>query len=263
MHWLILCLIALYSHAIQAEEAQIKLDSCQLWLDGQDQSTIVAHPSGEITSWKDKSGHGYEAKHITGSNPTLNSNGINGKQGIDFSASDYQFFRIKRMPFTDNMTVFIVSKQTPNHSNSGAAALLFWDGLEDKSHSSIMAIHAFKGKYHMVHSPIKGKEVLGVSSTRRVTDHMNHAHIITAYRDDANKTLSIQINDREPELTKNDHVGVKCSEKAMLNIGTAKIMKNRYFQGVIGEIIIYNKILSDKETATVKNYLKKRWAINE
>jgi hypothetical protein len=85
-----------------------------LWLDAEDTSTIT-HSSNAVSKWQDKSGNGKHATQSTsGDQPTITSNGMSEKAGLDFDNDKLSIPEIEMV----GKTLFAVIQ--PDTSNNQA-----------------------------------------------------------------------------------------------------------------------------------------------
>ena len=161
------------------------------------------------------------------------------------------------------MTFFVVAQMNSGGNNSGGAALLAIDGDDDEDNSSnrIYEIVAnnLVTRLKLSHDPGDGSTIFNSSN---LSPGAGTPYASYFQRDKTNGKIISQLNngiknvDSSP-LISNTFV----ASKGDLYVGIQKITNTRYHYGYIGEIIIYNKLLSQSEVEAVQRYLMKKWGI--
>lgn len=229
----------------------------ELWLDASDTSTIV--DSGDsVSRWSDKRGNGNSALQFMGSEqPTTRTRTINGKNVLDFDGGD-DLMLLDSQPIigTEARTIIVMA--------------LGDNGVNQNYIVSLSNNFAGVGGLYRLTTEI-GIRIDGGNRqfpADAVEDGINAA-IITA-TNEANSNIENDVNNLQ--VYKN---GVLLSGGASTapttpvntNVGAAAIgddaqgSGNR-LNGIIGEVLIYNRVLTAAERLATHTYLSNKWGIN-
>jgi len=222
----------------------VNLGGCVLWLDGADLSTITNAGSGVI-GWADKSGLGNSAVQTTDAQrPVSGTRIINGRNALDFNGTSHRMLLpsgLYSISAGDN-TVFMVSafynvEGTQNRIWAGAdAGTGRWVIHRDQSLDTATAIN---GTLSVVRS------ALADDTTQ---------HILGLRRSGTTNGL-IMIYDGV-QSTAGTAANVTCTSLA---IG-AQAGGKTYLDGLIGEVIVFNRALSTAEMNYIGRGLKAKWS---
>lgn len=227
----------------------------QLWLDASDLSTIT-ESGGAVDQWNDKSVNGNNATQTGTARPTTNSRTINGLNVLDFDGvDDLMILDSQPIVGTEARTIIIVALADDDGSDNYIISLsdnLVANGMAYRITAEIAV-------------RIDGANRLFPAEA--IEDGVNAA-IITA-TNEANS--NIELNASNFQIYKNSILltgGSSASPGTLVStsVGTAAIgddalgTVNR-LDGVIGEIIIYNRVISAFERQQVEEYLANKWSI--
>lgn len=237
----------------------------KLWLDAADTSTITSS-SGAVSQWTDKSANAYTFTQSTATNkPTTGANTINSKNVITFdgtndtlvssaAASVWKFLNY------GTSTVFIVGKKTGGDGNNRV-----YYGTNTAGSSSVVGMYFYINTgqtYSMfVTNGNSGQYVVRTSGTSATASGNGEILINTvdtslAYYDRwkfyQNNGTAEAPNDLGYDAANNSN------PTSTLYLGSVSF---GYFYGQIGEIIIYDSILSTTDREKTRNYLNAKWAI--
>ncbi len=228
-----------------------RLVGLSLFLDASDTDTII-ESGGAVSQWNDKSSNINNAIQGAGANQPMTGGSINGVNAITWDGSNDALI-IPATPslagtFSTGGTIVFVS----NAANGGGfPQVCNWVGAANISLGSgggqIIFFHPFSGDNLSSRSPY------GTGTPKIMTVTYNGDNVgnpVTSYRDGALLTQS----------SVNDPTGVVTVGTGEVVIGNL-IALNRSFDGVFGEILIYNRILTDNERDAVHNYLSDKWGI--
>lgn len=225
-----------------------QLEGNTLWLDASDTSTIT-DSSGSVSAWADKSGNGNNATQGTGSaQPTTGLNTANGKNAIFFDGNDTLEVGsgVYSIP-SDESTLFIVSRATDTTAqrrlfvmtNGGTARYKM--AYETKAGAASDTEVVFQVDSNL--DPL-GAQASGASADYQVlTGSFN-----------GTDTTTIAINDGT-EVSDTNGVAFTATN-CFIGSQTGSAV---FLIGDIGEIIVYNRLLSTAEQNLVKSYLTNKW----
>jgi len=223
----------------------LSISGCNLWLDAAAADTISAD-GNSVTNWTDKSTAGNNAVSIGAENtrPTRFPSEQNnlcavGFDGGDYLATDYMS--------SATQTVFIVAKLT------GGEAIM---GSRDTT-----STRSFFGSYittegRALRASI-GTDSLGRRSTTNQWD--NSYHIFSAWYDGA--TVSKRFDGAEDESFAQSGSGDNTVRGYYIGALNDRGVPAIYFVGYIGEILIYQSVLSPGEIGKIESYLLRKWGL--
>jgi hypothetical protein len=217
-----------------------------LWLDGADTSpSNIVITGGVVSQWTDKSSSGWHATQSTaGQRPTSGTRNINGKNVIDFDGSD------------DNL---VLPSGSWNISNANST--LFFVYASDNTSSAMRVVSGRTGgasRYGVVTNN-GGANLVGFTSSSAGTS-INIAqtwvasapHMLVGRR---NGTTQQAWNDAG--TTGSNASG---SSFVMTGFGLGRFAAaSGVFDGVMGELIIYLRALSNAEINQVATWLDNKW----
>ena len=245
------------------------ISGLKLWLDASDTSTISLSGSA-VTQWNDKSGNSYNFNQSTaGNRPLSGTRTINSKNVIDFDGTDDRLVSMS----AKSVWVFM-------HS---ANSTYFWAGVSDTTNAD---------NYLMADSVGTGSQrgwVSGISSSAKVTVSAysgNAAGAAGAVLEGVTTTsyttspfyqtvktsptaatadrAKIAINAGSFEGTNIYTATASTSDSPNdMSIGSVIFSGTWYgpFNGGMGEIIVYDSILSAGDITKVQTYLASKWGI--
>ncbi len=212
-----------------------------LWIDAADSSTIT-DMAGAVSQWDDKSGNNNNAIQGTASlQPTTGTATIGGKNAIDFDGSNYMDFTsaISRL---NGYTVFSVIKT--NDITSSAALVSGNVGSLRLAVDSSEQIDI-----------VRQSQAVALSGSVPIT--IGSDTIISARTSGAGSNT--QING----VAANSNTTNPAYSQDLYRIGVQKEASELFFfDGQMGDILIYDRILTDTEMNQVGNYLKLKWGIS-
>jgi hypothetical protein len=247
------------------------ISGIKLWLDAADTSTITLSGS-QVTQWNDKSGNGYNfAQSTAGNRPLSGTRTINSKNVIDFDGTD------DRLVNSNAKSVW-----TFMHS---ADSTFFWAGVTDTTNLDVylmgdgigtgsqraweMGLTATGLLTASVMNGINGGSVgtvMGTDSTTSYTTSPFYASLKSSpsaatasrgffrYKNGANEGSNAYTASASGSDSPND-----------MSIGMTYYPTNTTwygpFNGGMGEIIVYNSVLSDADMTRVQNYLAAKWGM--
>lgn len=211
------------------------LSGLTVWTDAQ--STDL----GIVPLWVDKSGYGNNALQSNASYQPINTaNQINTKQALVLDGSnDYMATAAFAGGNLTISTMFFVAKRAV--SGVGSAGMYLADGIDSSNRQAILSTDT---------TQILWSFAGGGVNTSTVADTATHIHCCT-FAGDASSTYYLDgINIGTANIGSNQLAG--------LTIG-ARYNLIQFLNGIIGEVIIYNRVLSATEITQINNYLANKW----
>jgi len=208
--------------------------------------------SDNIEIWKSLSisfnGSFHEASQVLSKwQPKYKKNVINGLPGIKFDGSnDFLLISNGKIYSKNPHTIFVVIK--PDKTSSTRSFLAFNIKDTDNSNTECYFLNGSTGR--IVHDD-------GDSTLFNGNDLKGRNSIISLVL--TNSNISLYINGQFIETVLNS---LKSADS--LSIGQEydkNLSRGNFWDGYIGEIMIYDKALSDTERSVVEAYLLKKWKI--
>ena len=220
------------------------------WLDATDITTLFQDTAGAtpVTSnadpvrlWKDKSGNGADLTGAGSLNAKYTASDINTRPGIDCSGA---LLTSASIPTTSDLTVLIVLKNTVNAADTPFS---IW------SHQSMTIGGNFPNTYlsgfPLDNTTIKAPYVLSRPTIYTATIGKGQITTLTEY--DLSGTAQFST------------VGVAMEGFTLAQIQLGLQSAGATAAGVlsVGEVIYYQRVLTDAEISTMVSYLKLKWGI--
>ena len=219
-----------------------------LWLDAADTSSMTFSSGSNISQWRDKSGLG---NHATGTNsPVLTASAINSYQAIVTSSSSSNYFTGAVSVTGSNVTVFSVAKTTrvqPSAGSDQRLVSLASTGADFDTSTAVVAL--FNQRDSSEIKTFRGGAFAGRTITQNVP-----FQAVSKY-DGVNGTL-----------WKDGVLGGSSESTGTFSItkygiGNQANPSGEYWNGAIGEVLVYNIALNDTHRQTIEGYLATKWSI--
>jgi len=232
-----------------------KISGLKLWLDATDISTI-SQSGGFVSEWGDKS-NGNNAIQSTGvSQPETGSRTINGLNVLDFDGvNDFMVLNSQPVTGPEARSIIIVGFADNGVNNN------FFISLTDDD--------AGDGGVYRISAEM-GLRTDGASQLFLAESVENGQAAIITVTNKANSTLELDSDNlqiyRNTVLLTED-ISTNPTLDVDTNSGIAAIgndfggPSSRSLDGVIGEIIVYDKVLTTFERSQVEIYLGNKWGI--
>lgn len=227
-----------------------------LWLDATDAATITDAGSGAVSAWADKSSSGLTFTQATGTNrPTTGIRTINGLNVLNFDGSNDvltggDVLDLGTADFT-TFTVLEIDLATARADHvwgkiEGPPSYVKGYGLQMVASGSVR----FRSYMHTgsVQSSPGGARP-PTSTPQLATGRLARA---SAHQFRVNGSAVAAISSTST-------VGVDVTTAADFMIGFSTAAGAAYFDGAIGEIIVYHRALTDSERDQVEAYLIGKW----
>ena len=211
--------------------------------DAQTASTVVDDGFGNVTTWVDRSGNGYDLTIVSGN--ALDSGTINGLPALDFDGLNGGMVA-SSVPLASEVTVFaVIQYRAPG--NWGPIA---HHGSRDMDWS-------------LEQNGLKGNDVTHFQSNN------DNANVELSLANGTNYILAGRVtgSTRYYSATSTSTVSTSGGNGVTINPGFADLYVGRSDAGevanaVIGELVYYNRSLTNGERDAVIAYLQKRWGFH-
>lgn len=209
----------------------------------------VTTSGSNVTKWSDESGAGNNASQsVTGNQPTLVTNAINGLPAVNFTSSSSQFLQVPPglADFTSGTSIFAVL--SPATFPVGARILDFGNGaasdnlLVEEPSSNAAALYTYNTS-----SP--------TSATASNALTANQFQLLEAIDGSATARIFTNSVQQGQSTTMNNLNNISRSKNF---IGQASA-GGSYFNGKIAELLVYNRAVTPTEQAQIEGYLTNRY----
>ena len=238
-----------------------QISNLQLWFDA---TKITSADATKISSWSDLSGNQYDAAQATsGSQPTYNLNKQNGLPCVTFDGSTSFMSITSGLGITANIagaSTFVALK----HNTTGAVnRVVFNIATASGTTNRVNIAKNTANKFSTVTRRTDTTGNITNASTRTVVANEFVIHnVINNY---LGGTIFQYLDNTQDPSSSNNYAAsgnTTNSNSGFMYIGCDNDTPTiDFFSGDIGEIIFYNKALSDAERTSVHLYLKRKWGI--
>jgi len=218
-----------------------------LWLDASDSSSYTIATG--VSEWRDKSGNERTFSQSTGNNqPTVSANAQNGKTALTFDGTNDSFSGPATFSLTSTHSVFVVTNPTVRKvasflSGAVGAELIYGDGSASFSGSKFGAFGLARAVYGGGTITTGAYQVVSVvcSGSTMPTD-------LSMWTNGSGGAVSVVTAGTAPVA----------AITAPLAIGSAG---GTFWNGSVGEMLIYSRALNNTERLMVERGLGKKWGI--
>lgn len=227
-----------------------------LWLDASDTSSMTVS-SGIISEWRDKSGLHNHAKGVN--SPMLIANSINTCQAV--VSTENQYFTGQLSITGDTLTVFAVAQTSRplgdgNLGNDQRLVSLangsFPDyGREYGRQDGVIALFNQKNT-----STIASWRVTGPIAGNTISTNVPF-QAVSKYDGTNGYLWKNGVQGDAPSSSSSGTFGI-----TTYGIGNCPTPTEEYWVGSIGEIVIYNRALSESDQQKVEGYLATKWGLS-
>ncbi|NBO98578.1 MAG: hypothetical protein EBU90_00355 [Proteobacteria bacterium] len=205
-----------------------------------------------VAYWADKSGKNNNAVQSNGSfRPTLSTNSINGKYTVRFDGAS-QYLTDTVIGVDGSHTVFIVANRRGSASGDGYEPPLSYGGISvDDGFPFCFKSNGTFATYPMWYKFAQSGQIDGVSSYSNDTTYIVSLPINT-------QTLTWPFVVNGISLGTADATSYTSNGNNQIVIG-AQPTPNRYFNGDVAEVLIYNRVLTNTERYDVETYLNEKY----
>jgi len=219
-----------------------------LWLDASDSSSYTIATG--VSEWRDKSGNNRTFSQSTGNNqPTVAANAQNGKTAFTFDGTNDSFSGPFTFSLTSTHSVFVVTNPAVRKVASflaGATAieLIYGDGSASFSGSKFGVFGVGRAVYGGGTITTGAYQVVSAvcSGSTMPTN-------LSMWTNGSGGAVSVETSGTDPVA----------ALTAPLTIGTSAA--SQFWNGSIGEMLIYSRALNNTERLMVERGLGKKWGI--
>ncbi len=231
----------------------LSIDGCELWLDAEDADTITGSAS-LVDQWDDKSAAGNNVIGTGGARPSQTT--INSLNAIRFDNGEQLTLASGSVTGLDgaDMTIFVIGNKQFDEADS-------WPGVINRSNTG------WSTGWRMASTSAGGADV-AFSGNAYTTDVVvisttaTGADAFHLWAGSHTNTGPSKIGYLNNEQTATDASGdITGASANSLTVGTADATVTYNMFGSIGEIIIYNTVLSTEDRLAVSEYLAEKWGI--
>jgi hypothetical protein len=214
-----------------------------------------------IATWRDKSGSGYDATQATDANRPLWYNAANGQNNLPAIYCDgtNRWLERREYLFTTAVTYFVVCKwaDTTGRYWPFDAGGYYPYHFAVEQHNSLNRVGLFTTENSWVTSltPTAGAQMFAVTANAVSGATININTDVTFRRNKTTHTLSSNGQNGSTWRNYADASGKGFS------VGRPTTLNALQMKGQIYEIIVYNRVLSASERASVEDYLAAKWNI--
>jgi hypothetical protein len=233
------------------------ITGCQLWLDAADsRATGTSTNNATVSTWLDKSANGYSG--TSSGSPTLVTGSQNGLPCVNFVAASSQYFNFGNIiPLTTaGITVFAVGKTT----------------FVGSSQSLIVKLRAASGaggRWGLFYESPNLQFLIDPTGTNpRATALATYYVGVFSLFGGAwiDPTAFLYANGTQIGSVSASGTPSSASDSLFVgaypnSLGTTPPVSGYYFNGTIGEIIVYNTTLTASQRQKVEGYLAWKWGI--
>lgn len=228
-----------------ADSSQVRGFAVQdivLWLRADD--LVGTYDDGdEVLTWSDISGNGYDATGSTGSAPTLDLDGFNGRPTLSFDGTELLTANLGGA--TGDFSIFFVSNSSKNVAD-GTTSVAFGPNAA----TGLSFLYTYNSLWYNKLATVTGANVTGSTPT-------SANHVFSAVHDDLT-SLTLY---RTGESIGSDSSITNSVSFSDLIIGAQYAAGTNPHVGDIAEIIIINKALSNEERQWFEGYLAWKYGL--
>lgn len=224
------------------------IPGCSLWLDAADSSSVVRSGSN-VTQWNDKSGNGRNMSTQGNSSfLTLVPNSISNNQSLYFdNSSGENVSLVGSFNQPANFSMFVVWRNLTQRSGS-YRNILGWNFVSTPFPGAIM--FGYPGSQTGSNVAIWDTNTGGFGTSINVSNNTNYI----GYSQFPSPSLSL--NGNTPSST-----SVTTTSNAPNFIIGGILSNNQTISGYIGEVIVFNNVLSTTQRQQVEGYLAAKWGL--
>ena len=236
---LVFCVDAADNKSAPHNQLPVKL-GCVTWLDGADDDVFTFSSGTSVYEWRDKSGCNNNVYQSTTDNQPSRSTTYNSKSVVVFDGSNDSLSSTNSLDLSQGSTMFVMVRGYTSTSDAGVISInnVLSHGITIHNGNTTYFYYG-SGGYHTTQS------TGGTSETNLFVKVWT------------GETSGNRISYKNG--TKGFSTGTMASSNStgVLRLG----QQSTYLNGLIGEVIIYNRELTQAEITKVNNYLQNKWNI--
>ena len=236
---LVFCVDAADNKSAPHNQLPVKL-GCVTWLDGADDDVFTFSSGTSVYEWRDKSGYNNNVYQSTTDNQPSRSTTYNSKSVVVFDGSNDSLSSTNSLDLSQGSTMFVMVRGYTSTSDAGVISInnVLSHGITIHNGNTTYFYYG-SGGYHTTQS------TGGTSETNLFVKVWT------------GETSGNRISYKNG--TKGFSTGTMASSNStgVLRLG----QQSTYLNGLIGEVIIYNRELTQAEITKVNNYLQNKWNI--
>ncbi|HEY3668346.1 MAG TPA: hypothetical protein VGL19_20225 [Polyangiaceae bacterium] len=214
-----------------------------LWLRADRGVTVTG---GHVSEWLDQSGNQMDALQTAGNaRPTLLPTGLNGLPTLDFDGG-VQYLRLPDgfADFNKGLSGFVVSKATVTDGSCASTV-----ELSNGSEVDDIELGYWKQGWQY---EVFDHDFAGGMVDPKLPELYSVLHRAT-------EEVVMRLNGNQANTASFPLPVTKVRQDNF--IGHSLYAECKYYQGQISEVVLYNRIVTDKELLTIEGYLQQHWAL--
>jgi hypothetical protein len=226
-------------------------------------SASYTESSGQISEWRDKSGAGNHLTQTTANNrPTLFESSsdtqnstravINGRQALFFDGVNDRLLTTNTVTSGQSRTVFAIAKRIDNSTTATVACF----GV-----TVVQGISRWLCRFGRSAELAVGGDSTTTNQTVSSLLAWDTAHLSCWSQNSSNRNLTYLLNNTSYAITGNPPVAQTSFAGLTVGALVAGASIIQFMNGVIGELVIYDRELSVSERNTVTRGIAARWGI--
>jgi PKD repeat protein len=226
----------------------VPTDGMRLWLRGD--SGIGFDDQGKVASWADQSGAGNNVSQSTDSKkPSLVTAAFDGKPAVRFAGPD-QMLQSSGLVLTGNTSFTTFTVASPTSVVPNVYQFLWWNGAASSTAGYGCYIHSTDLKLKCAWGPDTYWMTDSTSALAGKWYKMSTRYTPGNYQGWLNGLF----------LTTKTYALSNFNGGGFFSVGNMGPSPAQGFYGDIGEILIYNRALTDTERANVESYILSKWS---
>lgn len=233
-----------------------------LWLDADD-AGAVAHTNGAVSGWLDKSGYGNNALQANaGYMPTYNSTAFRGKGGLSFSRAGFNYLEV---PLSQSLRTGAVNIYVAGSIDASGSRSTLVSSNTASTCSADCITYALRQEDQGGGAPVDSGIQFSIGNAG-VTTSIEPSYAATAVNasalwEGAYSAGSIGVSQDLISATAGTATAMQLPSNN-LQIGRgASAVQAQYLEGVLGEVVIYNRPLTGSERLRLQHYFGRKWAL--
>lgn len=230
----------------------------QLWLRAdagvQSAPDVEATDGDSVAAWRDQSPRGHVVGQVEpGRRPILVANGIRNQPALRFDGGDWLLDATTNLTSAEGARTVIVVGQA---SETGPGGAVFTFRRTRPVCALQHVLHA--GTYYVYSDGVNGS---GNSTIPNAIDAIRQPCVMAFASPAAGQKLAVWLNGQKQEVTQPGAVGPD-SGSTGFTIGNREEYPDFGWNGLIGEVLVYDRLLAEDEMATLARELSLRYSVD-